>query len=454
MGQPRFSIVIPTRERAETLRYALRTCLDQDFDDYEIVVCDNHSSPATRQVVEEANSPKIRYIRSDRPLAMSANWELAVGQAAGQFVTVLGDDDGLLPFALRELDRLIDRYDTKCVHWHRGLYTWPTIALQDDANLIRFPLYRKVWELDGRNEIRRVIRFEAGADMLPMIYNAVVHRDIIDEHRRIAGRVFPNLYPDVYTSFSFAYLAGRFLSVGVPMNVTGLSGNSNGIAALFNNNRTIIADEFHRLNYEFGYTAHPLVPDLNLQPIHVVDCFLFAKGFLFPADASLSLDRKAVTHRYLSSITATDPVARARVKQAIRESLADRPDLQRWLDEQPDHPPAKPFRFRPARLGYDGYSLAVNALDHGVRDVHAAVKFIAAVLGFGKDEIPYDVEPRWELHNEIEAAKVESVIAHQETRAVEDRLNEAQRDGALRNVPKRVTRKVLGLFRHGSASVE
>ena len=49
----RFSVVIPTRERAHTLRSTLQTCLDQEFQDYEIVVCDNHSSQATREVIEE-----------------------------------------------------------------------------------------------------------------------------------------------------------------------------------------------------------------------------------------------------------------------------------------------------------------------------------------------------------------------------------------------------------------
>ena len=47
MNAPRFSIVIPTREpRCDPVRLLLsRTCLDQDFDDYEIVVCDNCGSP-------------------------------------------------------------------------------------------------------------------------------------------------------------------------------------------------------------------------------------------------------------------------------------------------------------------------------------------------------------------------------------------------------------------------
>src|SRR5205807_10530523 len=38
MSTPRFTVVIPTRERPETLRHSLRTCIEQQqFDDYEIV---------------------------------------------------------------------------------------------------------------------------------------------------------------------------------------------------------------------------------------------------------------------------------------------------------------------------------------------------------------------------------------------------------------------------------
>src|SRR4051794_27043114 len=100
MSAVRFSVVIPTPERADTPPFALRTCLDQKFDDYEVIVSDNHSSPATRAVVDEVAHPKVRYVRTPEPMAMSANWEFAVSHARGEYVTVLGDDDALLPHAL------------------------------------------------------------------------------------------------------------------------------------------------------------------------------------------------------------------------------------------------------------------------------------------------------------------------------------------------------------------
>src|SRR5690348_15865811 len=107
MSTPRFTVVIPTRERDDCLRHSLRTCIEQDFDDYEIVVSDNCSSPETKQVVDEYACPRVRYVSADEPLPMCSNWELGISQARGEFVTVLSDDDGLMPYAFKECDRLI-----------------------------------------------------------------------------------------------------------------------------------------------------------------------------------------------------------------------------------------------------------------------------------------------------------------------------------------------------------
>ena len=103
MSGPRFSVVIPTRERADTLRFALQTCLVQDYKDYEIVVCDNCSSAATKEVVDSFASPRIVYHRSPTPLSMGDNWNLAYRLTRGQYITYIGDDDGLMPYAFSQL---------------------------------------------------------------------------------------------------------------------------------------------------------------------------------------------------------------------------------------------------------------------------------------------------------------------------------------------------------------
>ncbi len=59
---------------------------------------------------------------------MTDSLEFAVGHARGEYVTIIGDDDGYLPHALAEMDVLLDSVDTKALRWDSVLYNWPDIA--------------------------------------------------------------------------------------------------------------------------------------------------------------------------------------------------------------------------------------------------------------------------------------------------------------------------------------
>ena len=469
----RFSVILPTRNRPETLQHALATCLAQDFEDFEIIVCDNSDREQAGEVaaiVAAAASPKVRLLPSERPLAMSANWERGLNEALGEYVTVLGDDDGLMPYALRELDRLASRTGAKAVRWQRIIYTWRTIGVEGEANLLIIPLSRTLAEVDGRSQIAKVMAFEAGSDTLPMIYCSVIHRDLIAHHRQAAGRVFLNVYPDIYSAFGFGYLVGKYVSISVPMSIAGLSHASNGVATLMKEKKTSVATDFSRLNEAFGYVRHALVPDrMILSPVHIADSFLHAKDALFPRDDALAFDRKDFTQRCLGAIPETDPEDREKVRKIIRASIEDSPELLRWFDEDaPRLPPAPMHSFRPHRFGFDGGALNMDVSSLDIHNVSDAARFSSAMLGIGKAEIAFDVPPLSAVYAHVwsEQAKVaqaqqdaarEAALAadaNSRVQALEQtcnqlglQLNEARRAGALRNVPRRVLRKLLHLLR-------
>ena len=98
--RPFFSIVMPTRNRAKTLEYAIQTALFQDFDDYEVVVADDASEDNTADVVRSHANEKIRYVRTPRPLGISKNFEFGLSQSRGIYTLMQGDDDGFLPTTL------------------------------------------------------------------------------------------------------------------------------------------------------------------------------------------------------------------------------------------------------------------------------------------------------------------------------------------------------------------
>jgi len=393
--RPRFSVVIPTRERAETLRVTLATCLEQDFDDYEIVVCDNCSTPATRAVVDDLASPRIRYVRSDEPLSMTDNWNCAYANTRGEFVMFLGDDDGLMPYALRELDALVRRHQVLAVRWNWAIYTWPDIAVTDMANYLKVCLVRHERLVDSHASIIDVLAAKATVEVLPNLYHSLVSRTILERIRKATGSVFAGFYPDTFTSFAVAYLLDRHLSVSVPMTVIGVSGTSNGIATIFLRNKHPVAREFREANARRGTGVHPWVPDLPVLESIIADSFLTAKGALFPTDQRFALDRRRLAERCVAAMPADNSTEQRSVMCIVRETLSDDPSLLAWFDKRyretgpaPIRPPAS---FIPARLGFDGENLHLDAAAFGVEDVAGAVRLSCDLLGLGGEPIAYDV---------------------------------------------------------------
>jgi glycosyltransferase involved in cell wall biosynthesis len=73
----RFSILVPTRQRPDTLLATLATLLWLTGYDYEIVVADNCGDEEVAAAINavQQRHPRVKHLRSDRVLPMAANWE-------------------------------------------------------------------------------------------------------------------------------------------------------------------------------------------------------------------------------------------------------------------------------------------------------------------------------------------------------------------------------------------
>lgn len=399
MSLPRFSIVIPTRDRPHTLRQALATTLDQDWDGtYEVIVCDNGSDDSTRAVVEAAASPRVRYLRTPRPLAMTDNWEMAVAGAEGEFVQVLGDDDALMPWALRELDGLLRRLGTPVVRWEAAFYTWPDIDLPRSADYLRLPLGRGLTWHEPEEVISGVVRFETPYSLLPTLYHATVRRVLLEDLRRRTGRILTTACPDIYSGFAVGHLAGRYPSVAVPMTMAGLSQRSTGVANIFRRHQSPVDADYRRLNAEAGLRHHPFVPDLPVFPeVFVADCFLQARALLFPHASSPALDRRRLLAHCVAASRPGDDAAEA----ALRSAAADDAELSAWLSTilAPGLVARRPqILLRPDRLGFDGESLHLDTALFGVSGLCDAVSLAERILPYRRNPIEYvatDSGERW-----------------------------------------------------------
>src|ERR1039458_10222772 len=96
-AKPLISVVIPTRERAQTLLFTLQTVLNQASRNFEVIVSDNFSQDPTRTVVQSFADARLRYFNTGRRLSMCDNWDFAFEHVCGEYTIFIGDDDAILP---------------------------------------------------------------------------------------------------------------------------------------------------------------------------------------------------------------------------------------------------------------------------------------------------------------------------------------------------------------------
>jgi glycosyltransferase involved in cell wall biosynthesis len=393
MSDIKFSVVIPTRERPATLRHCLRTCLNQNFDDYEVIVSDNGSIAATREVVDEAASPKVRYVKTPEPLSLASSWEFAVSHARGEYVLVIGDDDGLLPHGLYELDKLTRETRQKVIRWDAAFYTWPNIALAGEGDYLRIPHGAEKTEIDSADAIQSVISFKQFYTILPMIYNSAIHKDVLAAIRSKTGRLFANRYADVYSGFSTAHVAGKYLSLDMPMSISGQSSASTGVAVFFFRNRSTVDRDFRDLSDRENLRENSQIPELSIFPhTAVADSFLDAKRLLFPHQDQLVLDQRLFIGLCMRNLRVESMEEWKAALELLRNTMSkERGDLE-WYDEQIsrlEYRPTEPFHMRPERLGFDEQYLHLDAAAFGVRDITGAAELCDRILNYRQYGLPH-----------------------------------------------------------------
>ena len=94
---PTVSVILPTFNRAGTLRRAIDSVLDQSYTDRELIVVDDGSTDGTDLVIAEHYATAgLRYIRLPHR-GPSATRNAGIAAARGRFIAFQDDDDQWLP---------------------------------------------------------------------------------------------------------------------------------------------------------------------------------------------------------------------------------------------------------------------------------------------------------------------------------------------------------------------
>ncbi len=226
----KYSVVIPTKSRADTLRHVLRNVLATPRTDLEVVVHQCGADQEMAAAVASVGDPRVRYFFSAEAVPMVENWELALRHARGEFVTVIGDDDGIVPGAFELADALIAKHRPRLLTWRPVTYYWPSYfnpALAGRA-IYHYDIAAGNIRFSSDYALRCLYRFKWHYSDMPMIYNSFVRGDLVEAIRAERGRYFFLNSPDVTSGVVNASHCDEFLWCNYPLSITGISKNSTG----------------------------------------------------------------------------------------------------------------------------------------------------------------------------------------------------------------------------------
>jgi hypothetical protein len=236
------NVIVPTRERADTLLHCLETVVAQDCDRLKVWVSDNASSPATREVVESFNDSRINYVNTGERLSMAKNYEFALSQVESGWMVMLGDDDGLMPGALEPAVAQLEASGLKAMSSETCFYNWPKAA-PDRPERLTVPLEKDLIEVASDDAVDDILQLVRPKARLPQTYTGgIVHHDVYRAAKAPKGTFFQSQIPDIYSSFAITATVDRYLYSKVPFAIAGRSSHSIG-QSLFKMEKNAFLDE-------------------------------------------------------------------------------------------------------------------------------------------------------------------------------------------------------------------
>lgn len=110
------TVIIPTRNRPQSLLLAVRSALAALPTNSEIIVIDDGSDQKAREVLRDLASDSLRVIENPPPHGPSQARNLGLRLAKGKTIFFLDDDDELLPHYLKEILLLREKLPDGCAY--------------------------------------------------------------------------------------------------------------------------------------------------------------------------------------------------------------------------------------------------------------------------------------------------------------------------------------------------
>lgn len=252
---PYLSILIPTRNRSKYVSSAISSALAVSGQ-VEILISENYGDDDGWDVCNSFEDTRIKLFRPPNPLPMHEHFDFLLKKSKGEWVTFIGDDDAILPYAADYIEKISRIYPSfEAIASPRAYYFWP--QSDDLFGNYRAPFSKEIQIHDSKLNLELTLNGQIDYMFQPQLYSGGFQRRSLIQ-RVIAsqnGRYFKTTQPDVFSALMGLLFTSRYLRVGLPLSIVGTSPSSTNGHTRIGKDRE--KDFFDLLNKDtFG--VHPI----------------------------------------------------------------------------------------------------------------------------------------------------------------------------------------------------
>lgn len=226
--RPLLSIIVPTKGRYAYLKNLVDLVSKFESQDFEMVIQDNSDdNDPFLPFLRTLNDDRIKYFYNPSHLTSIQNFDNAVLNATGKYISFIGDDD----FCLRnicDVVRYMGKNQIDAARFDRATYFWPD-APKHKAILITGFFSDKVEYLNPLDALREVLATGCQClDILPSLYYGIIRRDTLDRVYDIGKTYFPGNSADIANGVAVSFFIRKYAFFHLPIIVPGTSIKTGG----------------------------------------------------------------------------------------------------------------------------------------------------------------------------------------------------------------------------------
>jgi len=232
----KYSIIVPCYNGIDYIQHCINSIIQQPYDDYEVIVSDDHSDDGTREYLQFISSnPKIRFVETCERLSMTEHWEWALSHAAGEWLIFVGQDDALQSyfFALADkLTKIATAQGIRAIASERAYFFWGGCESTYGDVAVSYRAHPTTKIHTSAVEAAKALFGIIDYFELPQMYTtSLFHRSLLGEaKKKQAGVVFSCHPQDANLAAIACTLEKKYLKSNIPLGWVGSSPKSAGLA--------------------------------------------------------------------------------------------------------------------------------------------------------------------------------------------------------------------------------